>query len=96
MHLSRQSGILEDVKEDEIRLTDFGDTRMAPFRLEYLNPKSKSAKIDLALLENLKFVNSVRRIRGGVNYIIENYETLNLEINKILEEINKEQRIEPK
>ncbi len=51
MHLARWSGILEDVKEDEKRLINFGDTRMNPIRLEYLNPKSESANVEPALLK---------------------------------------------
>lgn len=90
MHLARWSGILDDVKEDEKRLIEFGDMRMNPIRLEYLNPKSASSTVDPALLENLKFENIVRTIRTSANYNVENYETLGLEISRILDGINRE------
>ena len=89
-HLTRWSGILEDTKEDEKRLIDFGDTRMNPIRLEYLHPKSESAIVEPALLENLKFENIVRTIRASANYNIENYEIIGIEITRILDEINRE------
>ena len=95
-HLARWSGILEDVKEDEKRLIDFGDTRMTPIRLEYLNTKSKSANVVKALLENLKFENIVRTIRASANYNVENYEVLGIEITIILDEINRELNSEKK
>jgi len=88
MHLSRWSGILEDVKEDEKRLIEFGDNRLDPITLQYLNPRSKSAKIDPDLLGNPKFENIVRKIRASALYIVSNYETLDLEIASIIEDIN--------
>lgn len=90
MHLARWSGILEDVKEDEKRLIEFGDTRMSPIRLEYSNSKSKVVIVDTALLESLKFDNIIRTIRSGANYNVENYNILMLEIAKILGEIQQE------
>ena len=90
MHLARWSGMLEDAKEDEKRLIGFGDTRLNPFRLEYLNPKLESANFDRTLLDNLKFENIIRTIRSGANYNVENYEILGLEIIRILDEINRE------
>jgi hypothetical protein len=96
LHLARWSGILEDVKEDEKRLIDFGDTRMNPIILEYLHPKSESANVDPALLENLKFENIVRTIRGSANYNVGNYAILDLEITKILDEIERELNSEQK
>ena len=95
-HLARWTGMLEDVKEDEKRLIDFGDTRMNPIRLEYLNSKSESANVDPALLENLKFENIVRTIRASANYNVENYAILDLEITRTLDEINKELKSEQK
>ena len=96
MHLARWSGMLEDAKEDEKRLIEFGDTRLNPIRLEYLNPKSEAAHVDPTLLENLKFGNIVRTIRTSANYNVENYEILGLEITRILDEINRELNSEQK
>ncbi len=96
MYLSRWSGMLEDAREDEIRLIEFGDTHMDPFRLEYSNLRPDSVYVDPALLENNKFRNTVRTIRGGANYNVENYEILSLEITKILDEINRELNPEQK
>ena len=90
LHLARWSGILEDVKEDEERLIDFGDTNMEPIALEYLQPRSKSANIDPVLFQNLKFENIVRTIKGSANYNVENYNIIGIEITKILEQINQE------
>lgn len=90
MHLARWSGMLEDTKEDEKRLIDFGDMRLNPIRLEYLNPKSESSTVDPTLLENLSFENIVRTIRVSANYNLENYEILGLEITRILDQINRE------
>lgn len=88
MHLARWSGILEDVKEDEKRLIDFGDNQLDPIRFAYLNRNSETAKIDPEIIKNLKFENCVRRIRGSAYYNIENYEVLNSEISKILSGID--------
>ncbi len=96
MHLARWSGMLEDTREDEIRLIEFGDTHMNPFRLEYSNLRPGSAHVDPALLENIKFENIVRTIRRSANYNVENYEILGLEINRILDEINRELSSEQK
>lgn len=90
MHLARWSGILEDVKEDEKRLIEFGDTRMNPIRLQYLNPRTKSTYIDPGIFENIMFENVVRTIRSSANYNVENYEILKVEIGIILYEIQKE------
>jgi hypothetical protein len=89
-HLARWSGILEDVKEDEKRLIEFGDNRMNPIRLQYLNPRTESTYIDPALFENLMFENIVRTIGSSANYIIKNYKILEVEITIILNEINRE------
>ena len=94
LHLARWSGILEDVKEDEKRLIDFGDQMMLPIRLEHSNPKSESARVSPALLENLKVENIVRTIRGRAEYIIENYHMLGVEITVILDEISRELKVE--
>ena len=92
MHLSSWSGLLEDVKEDEKRLIDFGDTQMNPLRLEYLNlnPKSKFVKIHSELLNNRKFENIVMKVRGAANYNVENYKNLDVEIDRMLDDIQGE------
>ena len=89
MHLARWSGMLEDTREDEIRLIEFGDTNMNPFRLEYLYRRPEP-HVDLYLLENIKFENIARTIRRSANYNVENYTILDLEITKILDEIKQE------
>ncbi|WP_373522669.1 DUF6090 family protein [Aquiflexum sp.] len=96
MHLARWSGMIEDAREDEMRLIAFGDTNMNPFRLEYLNLTPDSTYVDPALLENFKFKNIVRTIRERANYNVENYEILGVEITKILDEINRELNPEQK
>jgi len=59
-------------------------------RFEYLNynPKSKLVKNSLELLENRKFENMVVYISGNANYIVENYKTLDFEIDRVLDNIN--------
>ena len=92
LHLSKWFGEVQDVKEDEVRLITFGDNQMDPWRLEFLNfnPDSKLAVDNTALLRNLKFENVVSRISFSVTYILENYETLDLEIDRILRHIEDE------
>ena len=92
MQLSRWFGQLEDVKEDEKRLINFGDTQLNPIRLEYLNynPKSKLIKNSIELLEYRKFENIVMYISGSANYIVGNYKTIDIIIDKILDDINDE------
>lgn len=90
MHLSRWSGILDDVKEDEKRLIEFGDARMDPFRLQNIDQKTETARINPVLLDNLEFENTVRRIRSSAKYNVQNYEILGVEIQRILDDINGE------
>nr|WP_299344202.1 DUF6090 family protein [Allomuricauda sp.] len=88
-HLARWTGMLEDVKEDEKRLINFGDTQMNPIRLEYLDWDSEYSNVAPIFL-SLKFKNIVRTIRNSAYYNVENYETLSTEIIKILDEIKSE------
>lgn len=92
LHLSKWFGELQDVKEDEVRLINFGDNQMDPLRLESLNynPASKLPASSTALLNNLKFENIVARISFSVTYILENYETLDSDIERILRHIDHE------
>lgn len=88
--LSRWSGMLQDVKEDEKRLIDFGDTQMDPLTLPYinLNPKSKFVRIESGLLENRRFENMVMTVRSSANYILKNYKILDLEIDSMLDDMH--------
>jgi len=92
MQLSRWHGELEDIKEDEKRLINFGDIQLNPIRFEYLNynPKSKLLTNSIELLENRKFENMVMYISGSANYNIENYKYIDIVIDKILNDINDE------
>lgn len=90
MHLSRWYGMLQDVKEDETRLIQYGDTWLEPIYLEYVNPGSDGAKINPTLLENQKFENIVKTMRNRANYIVKIYGILNLEIDRILDGIEGE------
>lgn len=63
-HLARWTGMLEDVKEDEKRLINFGDAQMNPIRLEYLDWDSEYSNVAPNFL-NLKFKNIVRTIRNS-------------------------------
>lgn len=92
LHLSRWVGELQDVKEDEVRLMQFGDTQMDPIRLEYMhfNPASNLPVSTSDLLRNLKFENIVARMSFGADYILENYKMLELDIDRILLLIDQE------
>ncbi|WP_224490906.1 DUF6090 family protein [Robertkochia flava] len=94
MHLSRWFGELDDVKEDEKRLINFGDRELNPIRLEAINynPESRLGNQSSALLENRKFENIVMYMTKAARYIIENYKYLDTEISLMLEEIEKEIR----
>ena len=90
MHLSKWPAMVEDVKEDEKRLIEYGDTWLEPLYLKYFYYESGSKEIDPRLLEDVQFENIVRTMRGRANYIIENYKTLEMEIDKMLTNINGE------
>ncbi len=92
--LSKWFGEVQDVKEDESRLMKYGDTFLEPIRLQYLNYKSGSTfdRSPLDILKNPEFENVVFRIYRGVNYIIENYEVLGHEIDRILSMVDQELR----
>ncbi len=90
--LSKWSGEVQDVKEDEVRIMNYGDTYLEPIRLTYLTYHTTSPfqRNSYALLENPEFENIVLRMSKGVDYIIQNYESLNLEIENILKLIDQE------
>ena len=90
--LSKWFGEVQDVKEDEVRLMNFGDTHLEPLRLEFSNYKRESAfdRNIFDLINNPKFENIVARMSRGANYIIENYKSLGLEIDKITTLLNSE------
>lgn len=93
--LSKWFGEVQDVKEDEIRLMNFGDTYLDPIKLKSLN-YSADSKFDrniFSLLNNPEFENVVVRMSSAVNYIIQNYNLLGLEIEKILMLIEQEIKI---
>ncbi|TNJ40773.1 hypothetical protein KFZ70_02380 [Tamlana fucoidanivorans] len=90
MNLSKWPAMVEDVKEDEKRLIEYGDTYLEPHYLKYFYYESGSRLIDPTLLEDVQFENIVRTIRGRANYIVENYKILEIEIDKILTEIQGE------
>ena len=71
---------------------NYGDTYLEPVRLKFLNYdiNSRFQRNSVALLENPEFENIVVRMSKGVDYIIENYESLDLEIEKILKLIDQE------
>ena len=84
--LSKWFGEVQDVKEDEVRLMTFGDTHLETIRLEFINYRKDSGfdRNSLALINNPTFENIVVRMSRGIDYIIKNYQILNLEIEKIL------------
>lgn len=90
MNLSKWPAMVEDVKEDEKRLIEYGDTWLEPLYLKYLYYESGSRQIDPRLIEDVQFENIVRSIRGQANYIVENYKRLEIEIDKILTDIQGE------
>lgn len=84
--LSKWFGEVQDVKEDEVRLINYGDTYLEPLRLEFMNYK-KDSYFDrnmMAILNNPRFENVVTRISRAANYNVENYQMLDLEIENIL------------
>ena len=92
LHLTRWSGELQDSKEDEVRLMNFGDERLEPHRLKYLNLHDNSRfkpGIDI-LFESTEFENIVYVIGRRSLYNVENYEMLQVDIESILEIISKE------
>lgn len=90
--LSRWFGELQDIKEDEVRIIDYGDTYLTPFIIEFYNANkaSRFKRNTISLFENPQFENIVSRRSKGIGYIIENYKGLNLEIDKILDLIDAE------
>lgn len=90
--LSKWFGEVQDVKEDEVRIMNYGDTHLEPIRLHFLNYRSDSqfSRNSVLLLENAEFENIVVRMSRGVSYIIKNYESLSLEIEDILGLIDQE------
>ena len=90
--LSKWFGEVQDVKEDEVRIMNYGDTYLEPIKLKFLNYHSASLfhRNSVALLENPEFENIVARMLRGVAYIIKNYESLDLEIENILKLIDQE------
>lgn len=92
LHLTRWSGEVQDTKEDEVRLMNFGDERLEPYRLKYLNFPSNSGftpGMDL-LSESTEFENTVYMIGKKSQYNVENYEMLRDDIESILDIISKE------
>jgi hypothetical protein len=90
MHLSKWSAMVEDVKEDEKRLIEYGDTWLEPINLKYVYYESGLKQVQPSLLENYQFENIVRTMRHRANYIVINYKTLEMEIDKMLNDINGE------
>lgn len=92
--LSKWFGEIQDVKEDELRMMSYGDTFLEPIRLQYLSysKESRFNKNSLALLEHPEFENIVIRMYNAADYILENYEFLGGEIEKILVLIDQEIR----
>lgn len=90
--LSKWFGEVQDVKEDELRLMNYGDTFLEPIRLQYLkyHPDSTFDRNTDELLKNPEFENIVSRMSKAVKYIIENYKILDLEIDRILAQIEQE------
>ncbi len=90
--LSRWFGELQDTKEDEVRIMDFGDTYLTPFIIDFhnFNKASRFNRNVFSLFENPQFENIVSRRSKGIGYIIENYKGLDLEIDKILKLIDAE------
>ena len=90
--LSKWFGEVQDVKEDEVRIMNYGDTYLEPLRLKFLNYHTDSHfyRNSVTLLENPEFENMVVRLFRGIDYIIENYESLDLKIENILKLINQE------
>ena len=90
--LSKWFGEGQDVNEDEVRIMNYGDTFLEPIRLKFLNyhTDSRFHRNSVALLENPEFENIVARMSRGVDYIIKNYESLDLEIENILKLIDQE------
>ena len=94
LHLTKWSGELQDTKEDEVRLMNFGDTRLEPYRLKYLTLHTNSiftSGIE-SLFESNEFENIVYVIGKRSLYNVENYDMLALEIENILAIIDKEIR----
>lgn len=90
--LSKWSGAVQDVKEDELRMMHYGDTYLEPIRLQYLNYRKDSRfdKNPLVLLDIPEFENIVVRMYRAADYIVENYEFLGTEIDNILGLIERE------
>jgi hypothetical protein len=90
--LSKWFGEVQDVKEDEKRIMAFGDNILDPLRLEYINylKDSKFDRRTIELLNDPKFENMTARMAVGVNYIIENYQLLDKEIQEILRLLDQE------
>lgn len=90
--LSKWFGEVQDVKEDEMRLMDYGDLHLEPLRIEYSKYKKDSHfnRNTTDILDNPKFENIVTRMWKATDYIIQNYEILGLEIDEILGLINQE------
>ena len=88
-------GEVQDVKEDEKRIMEFGDRHLDPLRLEFLDLQKDTQfeRNSQDLLENPQFENIVTRMSRGVDYIIQNYMILETEIETILQLI--EQEIKP-
>lgn len=92
LKLSRWFGEMEDIKEDEIRLINFGDRQMEPWRLSHLNynKKSKFPDQSMELIHNHTFENIVVSMWHQTNYILKNYEIIGQEIDAILLLINED------
>ena len=90
--LSKWFGEVQDVKEDEVRLMDFGDTHLVPLQLKFMNLRKETAfnRNSLEILNNPRFENIIVRMSRGADYIVENYKLLEFEIEKILALLNKE------
>jgi hypothetical protein len=92
LHLTRWSGELQDTKEDEVRLMNFGDVQLEPYRLKYLTLPSHSifgSRID-TLFSSGEFENIVYILGKRSLYNVENYEMLAVEIENILAIIDEE------
>ena len=92
LRLSKWSGEVQDVKEDEMRLMDFGNTYLIPKRLSNISPSHSKFKLDSKKLFNdPEFENINWHIKSSTGYIINtNYKMLDVEIKSILNLLEQE------
>ena len=86
IRLSQWSGYLQDNKEDEMRIMDYGQDHILPLILNYRIPKSgKFEASPNELYGKQEIENTIERHHRAVDYLIQNnYEILHDEIDKIL------------